>query len=282
MFTKEIQFISHHDGKTHNLNVSRYPDGTPLVQHLAGEGPFETLVLRPLDFESFMTALFYVDALTERGNKVSNLVLPFVPGARQDRLNPAGDFLFTAKSVAREINARGFDRVIIQDPHSNVITGLIDRTVVAPLDPLTYWFAEQKYDAIIAPDAGAGARTRELADALKKYSSKGIEVVQAFKHRDVETGKLSGFEVTVEEGKKYLVFDDICDGGGTFIGLGQKILKQDAKADLFVTHGIFSKGTRELNRYFEKVVTTDSTLYEKHDSLVLPTTDWITSWMRSL
>jgi len=294
MHTKEIQLISHLDGSTHSLNVSSYPDGTPMVadpnKDSASKGVihrFDTLVLRPKSIDSFLTGMFVADALEERGQQIRNLVIPFVPGARQDRLNPVGDYLFTAKSVARMINERKFDRVVLQDPHSTVITGLIDRAVVAPLNALFHegnnhdmFFTN--YDGIISPDAGAGARTREFAEFLQKIHGHGFEVVQAFKHREVETGKLSGFEVTVQEGKKYLVVDDICDGGGTFVGLGQQIIKQGAKADLFVTHGIFSKGTAKLNSIFDRVVTTDSTLFEKYDSQKINTTDWIATWTRSL
>lgn len=293
MHTKEIQLISHLDGSTHSLNVSSYPDGTPMVADpnkdaaTRGFHTFDTMVLRPKNLDSFVTGMFAADALAERGQPIRNLVIPFVPGARQDRLNPVGDFLFTAKSVARMINERNFDRVVLQDPHSTVIAGLIDRAVVAPLDALfnegnNHVMFFTNYDGIISPDAGAGARTREFAEFLQKIHGRGFEVVQAFKHRDVDTGKLSGFEVTVQEGKKYLVVDDICDGGGTFVGLGQQIVKQGAKADLFVTHGIFSKGTNSLTKIYNRIVTTDSTLFEKYDSQEINTTDWIAKWTRSL
>ncbi len=59
---------------------------------------------------------------------------------------------------------------------------------------------------------------------------------------------------------KYLVVDDICDGGGTFLGLADKFWKQTSIStlDLYVTHGIFSKGVRELLRMYHNVYSTDS------------------------
>ena len=44
--------------------------------------------------------------------------------------------------------------------------------------------------------------------------------------------------------KVCLILDDICDGGGTFTGLSHVLRgTYGARAvDLFVTHGIFSKG----------------------------------------
>ncbi len=269
MFTKEIQLVkflgNKSDRTTTSANVSTYPDGTPMVKHLGPSASADTLILRPTTMESFVTGMFVADALEERGQRVSNLLLPFIPGARQDRLNPAGDFLFTLKSVAKMINERKFDSVHVLDPHSNVATGLIDRCKVFPISKMLEDFYVG-YDAIIAPDAGAGHRAQEAADAINRHRDTPIGVVQAFKKRDVATGKLSGFEVDVEAGKHYLVFDDICDGGGTFVGLGQKIKEQGGIAGLFVTHGIFSKGTKVLNDYYKVITTTDSTLFDKHDA----------------
>ena len=45
------------------------------------------------------------------------------------------------------------------------------------------------------------------------------------------------------KGKKCLIVDDICDGGGTFVGSAKLLIEAGAdRVDLYVTHGIFSKG----------------------------------------
>ena len=56
----------------------------------------------------------------------------------------------------------------------------------------------------------------------------------------------------------FLLVDDICDGGGTFIGLANECFPSWADYDLYVTHGIFSKGTDILFDAFVNVITTDS------------------------
>ncbi len=58
----------------------------------------------------------------------------------------------------------------------------------------------------------------------------------------------------------YVIVDDICDGGATFIEIAKKIKAADpfARIYLIVTHGIFSKHTRELAEYFENIYTTNS------------------------
>jgi ribose-phosphate pyrophosphokinase len=54
-----------------------------------------------------------------------------------------------------------------------------------------------------------------------------------------------------------LIVDDLCDGGGTFTAHASVLLAAGATAvDLYVTHGIFSKGL-PLD-HIDRVFTTDS------------------------
>ena len=81
------------------------------------------------------------------------------------------------------------------------------------------------------------------------------------RHRDVKTGKLTGFTAYANDLKNQIcvIVDDICDGGGTFLGLAQELKNKNAgDIILIVSHGIFSKGFDELTKHFTKVITTDS------------------------
>jgi ribose-phosphate pyrophosphokinase len=163
------------------------------------------------------------------------------------------------------INLRAFEKVVILDPHSPVVTTEIDNVVVYPLGLVANQFEVNPWDAVIAPDKGGQARAEEMAESLHQ------SVVYASKVRDVTTGRLSGFDVNVDAGCHYLVSDDICDGGGTFIGLGEKIREQGATADLYVSHGIFSKGTDALKSIYNNIYTTDSLVgNERNDVIVIP------------
>ena len=59
---------------------------------------------------------------------------------------------------------------------------------------------------------------------------------------------------------KFVIVDDICDGGRTFTEIAKAIRDQlpNAKIYLIVTHGIFSAGEEPLKEYFEHVYTTNS------------------------
>lgn len=245
--------------------VSLYSDSTPMVKTDQWENicnKADTLVLRADSLQEFMVGMFLVDVINDRSNKINTLVLPYLPGARQDRSNPTGDVLFTAKSIAKEINSREFDKVISVDPHSPTMPVLINNFVEYPLAKL-YEKLWRGYGGVIAPDNGAGHRAAIAAGVISRdqfqEDSTGKGYLWATKTRDVSTGRITGFQVPeLVPGTHYLVVDDICDGGGTFIGLGEKIKEQGAYADLFVTHGIFSKGTTALHKFYKNIYTTDT------------------------
>jgi ribose-phosphate pyrophosphokinase len=96
---------------------------------------------------------------------------------------------------------------------------------------------------IVIPDNGASSRVMSLTGAGTGLT--GHYIHQCYKKRDPQTGALSGFQVPMSglKGRDLLIIDDLCDGGGTFVGLAKALKAHVAsKVFLFVTHGIFSKG----------------------------------------
>lgn len=198
-----------------------------------------------------------VDALRRMGvNKVHTL-LPYFPGARQDRVMLPGESL-TVKVVADFINQLELTSITIFDPHSDVTPALLNRCTVisnhafisqiVPLIPNDF--------VLISPDAGASKKVFKLASQLGHS-----HVLECGKKRDLATGKLSGFVVPTDNinGKPCLLVDDICDGGGTFIGLGEELKRKNAgPLYLAISHGIFSKGFDELGKIYTEIFTTDS------------------------
>jgi len=115
---------------------------------------------------------------------------------------------------------------------------------------------------VVAPDAGATKRCERFAKAVGAAG-----VIQCLKKRDTKTGQLSGFTCTADvSGKKLLILDDICDGGGTFVGLASELFTAK-QLDLAVVHGIFTKGTGQLGSIYNKIYTTDSYYGEVPENL---------------
>lgn len=119
---------------------------------------------------------------------------------------------------------------------------------------------------LISPDGGALKKIYKVAAYLQNY-----EVIECSKSRNVKTGQLTGFKVYADDlqGKDCLIVDDICDGGGTFLGLAKELKAKNAgNLYLAVSHGIFSKGFDELEKYFTKIFTTDSFKTIEHKNCI--------------
>jgi ribose-phosphate pyrophosphokinase len=249
-----------------------------MVKHNPEYKPTRVL-LRPKDSAGFLAGIFWVQSLTWRGAN-PELVIPCLFGQRQDRVNPTGDTLFTAKSVGKLINSLNLPKVYVLDPHSDVSSSVIDRCLPVGVDEIWMHHLGDEpgdYQAVIAPDVGAAKRASKVADLLK------LPLRQGFKKRDVASGKLAGFGVESmldlrdpehpNYEPKVLVVDDLCDGGGTFIGLADELDREGVRADLFVTHGIFSKGTADLRRRYERLICTDSVISLRPDVEILFTAE---------
>ncbi|MDQ6528823.1 ribose-phosphate diphosphokinase [Flavobacterium sp. LHD-85] len=197
-----------------------------------------------------------VDALRRMDVKIIDLFIPYFPAARQDRVMIPGEPL-SVKVYADIINAMQLNKVFVFDAHSEVTPALLNNSTVIP----NYTFIKEVLNRIgenvklISPDGGALKKIYKVSEFLG-----GVEVVECSKSRDVKTGKLSGFKVYNEDlqGMDCLIVDDICDGGGTFVGLAEELKKKNAgKLYLAVSHGIFNKGFEVLN-CFDGIFTTNS------------------------
>ncbi|MCV6630794.1 MAG: ribose-phosphate diphosphokinase [Flavobacteriaceae bacterium] len=209
------------------------------------------------NFEDFGFLLLAIGALKRMGIRSISAFIPYFPAARQDRVTTPGTAL-SVKVYADILNQQGLDQLLIFDPHSEVTTAVLQAPTVLSnhifIQELLQELPPDLY--IVSPDAGAQKKIYELGGYLQDY-----EVIEAGKKRDVKSGKLSGFRVYAEdlEGRDCLIVDDICDGGGTFIGLAAALKAKNAgNLYLAVSHGIFSKGLEPLETVFTKVYCTNS------------------------
>jgi ribose-phosphate pyrophosphokinase len=214
--------------------------------------------------DAVMTLLLATDALRRAYPGIPiDLHVPYVPYARQDRVANPGEAL-SARVFCELINSQRYRRVVVQDPHSDVVTALLDRVVVEDPVPSLRRVVDMIREhwtqvTLVAPDAGARKRVQKLAEAL------ALPVIFADKLRDTKTGAITGTQVQGEmPAGALLVVDDICDGGRTFTELGRALRAQQLRTSaqfplyLFVTHGIFSKGLDALLENYCTVFTRNS------------------------
>lgn len=231
----------------------RFPGGEWHLRLPKNETP-TAAIMHGADADDLIVLSLWSDWAHSEGVEPT-LFLPYLPAARADRGVPFG-----AKVYADIINAAGFAEVVVFDPHSPVAPTLIENVRIVDSAPVirNAIFGRSgltgDYAAIIAPDKGAVERASRTADLL------GLPLLTATKSRDFATGKLTGFHAPegVPESGRLLIVDDICDGGGTFMGLAEALNVGRERLSLWVSHGIFSGRANLLTEHFGAIYTTDS------------------------
>lgn len=206
--------------------------------------------------DNVMEVLMAKDALKRHGVNNIDLVMPYIPYARQDRTMDSGES-FSLKVFATILNTANFNKVTCIDSHSDVAPALINNYNEISRIPYVKQAIDTLPDDLLLINPDVGAKKKNLALAVKT----GKDLISCDKKRNTRTGTLYGFEVYADnlQGKPCLIVDDICDGGGTFIGLASELKKKNAgPLYLFVTHGIFSKGLDPLLSHFDHIYTTNS------------------------
>lgn len=193
--------------------------------------------------EIFDLALL-VDALRRNFYQKLNisLNLPYLPYGRQDRMCNTGE-AFSLKVFGNLINSLGFDHVFTEDAHSDVAGAVIDRLVNIKQNICgsgAVYYNNPANTILVSPDAGANKKVFDFAKDHDYHT-----VVRADKVRNIFTGKIEETVVYSEHvgNMNFLIVDDICDGGATFLGLAKELRKlTSGNINLYVTHAIFSKG----------------------------------------
>lgn len=242
--------------------IGKFPGGEIRVkinEAVANEARIEAMLF---DSDDVMTLIMLTDALRELEVEKIRLTMPYIPYARQDRVCNAGEAL-SIRAFADIINSLNFASVTVYDPHSEVSSALLKRSIVIPRSALMRDHAElfawieaaganQSVPTyLVSPDAGAVKKSYEIAKVFPQF--KGI--IFAEKVREVSSGNILKTIVhNVPEDineAKLLICDDICDGGRTFIELANYFTDNGytpVEVNLYVTHGIFSKGMGVLVR----------------------------------
>ena len=259
------------------------------------------IIQRIQNSDDFILLLLATDALQRTGHCKISALLPYFPAARQDRVMVNGEPL-SLKIYTQIMNAQNYERVIVFDPHSDVTGGLLNRVEIISNTHYIKMVLEKMYRrtpvlragmsnwgsavqnpdlCLVAPDAGAVKKIHSLA-----YQLNIPEIITCEKIRDIKNGKLSGFKVHADDlknktclivddicdgggtfigiakelkNKTCLIVDDICDGGGTFIGIAKELKNKNAgPIYLAISHGIFSKGVEKFDGVLDGVFTTDS------------------------
>lgn len=273
------------------FKVSKFPDGQQQVKILEGKG-YDVNVLtlaknygvqiksRLNNFKDLELIICATKSLRNLGVKEIHLYTPYFLGSRSDRKFEEGSNNYLKDVICPIINSLNFKSVTVLDPHSDVLEACLNnfkkvdnkrliesslfniQTGIYPGMLNKPEFLEKFI--LISPDAGANKKIFKVAEQIG-YTG---EIITCTKSRN-ETGQLSRVEVPIRTdmfNKDFIIIDDICDGGATFINIAKAIkdkfslkqINEDSKIYLIITHGIFSKGFKELNQYFDGIYCTNS------------------------
>ena len=239
------------DGQDVPLRIIRFAGGEVQVRIEAPPAaPAEVTVRADLhDSDSLMGLLILTDAIRRHySDPAINLICPYLPYARQDRVAFPGEAL-SAAVACRLLNAQGYRSVEVWDAHSDVSLALLDRVRHRPASDFAGPIVTAN-DVVVAPDLGAVKRASGCARLA------GAPIVHAEKTRSTDTGAITGS--AVQSGpigtRDFLIVDDICDGGRTFIELA-RVLRPltQGRVKLYVTHGIFSAGFDALRAGIDQI-----------------------------
>lgn len=251
----------------HIVNVTKFPDGTSQVWKLSEElllscelcSSYEITWVFENEGELFQIfqLLNFIGATFKE--KPIILDCPFLPCSRQDK--NISNTSCSSLSTLCFILGTFIDELRTFDVHNpaffeNKSICNFKFTNTLPYDQIHKIIEEEKIDLVIFPDEGASKRYPDLQ--LSEISS-----VSADKVRDQLTGEIVGLSMPdIKEGLNVLVIDDIADGAKTFLVLAELINKYNpAKLILYVSHGIFSKGTQiVIDAGYAKIYTKDGLL----------------------
>lgn len=224
------------------------------------------------DSEGIITLMLVHDALAQQYPKIKQrIIIPYLPYSRQDRVCAPGE-AFSLDVLARILNSMNQDvieGIYTYDVHSKValhrtlnLNNVTAEKFVSQIPNI------ENYTHIVSADAGGLQRARLCADLLD------LPLLVGKKQRNPDNGEITGttvyragrgvlstsmeFPIDKPIYGNFLIVDDICDGGRTFVELA-KVLRRDvleywgSTIGLYVTHGIFSKGLNVFDNLIDRV-----------------------------
>lgn len=253
-------------------NIIKYSAGEMQVRLLSPiKG--DVIIHAKIKTEKDIVELAHLKSCLKDGNpnREIHLKLAYLPYSRADRRFVSGD-CSGLEVFGKFIEGMDFTSVTTFDVHNldaaeKAIKGIInvspERQILQTIGNLT-----ENHSAInvLFPDEGSKIRYSEMLPEYYGCNLKTVEIkiLNCSKIRNPLTGELSGF-ITPEKEEfipncPILIVDDICDGGGTFVGISLSLTTKGItnEKSLYVSHGIFSKGFSELLKSFTKIFTTNS------------------------
>ncbi len=215
-------------------------------------------ITRPVN-DSIFELLLYLDAFRRASANKINVIIPYFPYARQERMSKGREAI-SARVVANLIEQQGASRVIFLDIHNPAIQGFFN----IPVDPISalpilcdYLY---KYDLsnsiIVSPDVGRAPLAGKYAERLK------LPLAIMHKRRDDFSTTKATHVVGDIKGKRAIIIDDLIAGGSILKQL-DTLYEQgiEGRVWLSITHPILLDSALDIiynDDRIERVVVTNT------------------------
>lgn len=250
-----------------DIKIGNFPAGESYVQIDTELNDYKNYVIRwnyQSDVELFTLGLLMQTVSQKVENPIFFLGIPYFPHSRMDRVT-SKELSFSLKVFINILQSysHSFDIQYIEtyDLHSPVADKLLKYIDILNIPQEDLLDIKEEELILVSPDSGAWEKTNRLAYFLEATREHKVKILKGTKNRDSLTGVISNFEVEEVDDiytralTPIYIVDDICDGGGTFLGLYWVLREMYplSPIHLLTTHGIYSKGVKCLERNFASV-----------------------------
>lgn len=187
-------------------------------------------------YDRFIMLLHAVEAAALSDAQYITAVLPYFPGARQDKRKGRTREGISAGLFARMLQSAGVDRVMTVEIHNDAIAGMFNPSLahlenVFLTRHLAQWLIQQGFtaDVVVAPDVGGLERARRYAEELS------ADLAALSKERDYSQPDLETRATLIGEvrDRDILLVDDIIDTAGSVVAAVAE-LKDHGARDIVV------------------------------------------------
>ena len=234
------------------FEIITFPDGEPHIRLEGIDRKDKVIVVCRITSPKDLFILLQTGDILNRHEVTFALHIYYLMSMRMDRVISFNEAC-SLKTVSDLINSMNPESVNVLEPHSHKTEALI-KEFWGSLEPRIPDFTGY---IPVYPDSGA----------VNRYQTLG-EVLMCSKTCNPDTGKLEGFHIENPEllqdedfkGFPLVVMDDLCDAGGTFTGIADKIreVDPDRKLAVYVTHMVNPKGITALSGNYDEVYFTNS------------------------
>ncbi|MCB1646265.1 MAG: ribose-phosphate pyrophosphokinase [Pseudomonadales bacterium] len=183
-------------------------------------------------YDRFIMLLHAVEAAALSDAQYVTAVVPYYPGARQDKRKGRTREGISAGLFARMLQSAGADRVMCVEIHNDAIAGMFNPSFthlenVFLTRHLTEWLVERGLtgDVVVSPDVGYLERARAYAEEL----SADLAALSKERNYSVPNSVFRSTLIGEVDGQNVLLVDDIVDSGGSVVAAIDELKSRGAK-----------------------------------------------------